>query len=88
MREFNHTIKDKNGLHARPAGRLAMAARSFESDVRIYACGKEADGKKLLSLMSLGAKCGTELRFAINGSDETEAEGVLKAQCKEILGGE
>ena len=88
MREFNYTVKDKNGLHARPAGRLATAAKAFDSDVRVSLGTKEVDGKRLLSLMSLGAKCGSELHFVINGIDESEAEGALKAQCKEILGGE
>ena len=88
MREFTHRVGDKNGLHARPAGLLAMVAKSFESDIRVYAQGKEADGKRLLSLMSLGAKEGTELRFVITGSDEELAEASLKNHCKEKLDGE
>ena len=88
MKEYSFTVKDKNGLHARPAGLLAMVAKSCESDIRVYAQGKEADGKRLLSLMSLGAKEGTELRFVITGSDEGLAEASLKNHCKEKLDGE
>ena len=88
MREFCYTIKDKNGLHARPAGTLATVAKGFESDIVVSAQGKEADGKRLLSLMSLGAKCGTELHFKISGKDEDVAEKVLFRHCKERLGGE
>ena len=88
MKEFKHIIKDKNGLHARPAGMLATAARSFESEIKVYSQGKEADGKRLLSLMSLGAKCGSELHFKISGSDEKEALIALEEHCKSKLDGE
>ena len=87
MKEFKHIIKDKNGLHARPAGMLATAAKSFESEIRVYASNKEADGKRLLSLMSLGAKAGTELHFKISGSDESEAASALEKHCRERLDG-
>ena len=88
MKEFRHTIKDKNGLHARPAGMLASISKTFESDIRVEAQGKEADGKRLLSLMSLGAKCGTELHFKIEGSDEEMAQKALIEHCRAKLDGE
>ena len=88
MREFRHTLKDKNGLHARPAGLLATAARSFESEIKVECGGKEADGKRLLSLMSLGARCGAELLFKISGADEEAAEKSLKEHCASKLDGE
>ena len=88
MKEFYFTVNDKNGLHARPAGMLAMMAKSFESDIKIYNGEKEADGKRLLSLMCLGAVCGTILHFKISGKDEDVAEKSLKEYCKEKLSGE
>ena len=88
MKEFKHKIKDKNGLHARPAGMLASVAKTFESDIRVEAQGKEADGKRLLSLMSLGAKCGTELHFKVDGIDEDVAVKALIEHCKDKLDGE
>ena len=78
MREFRYVDEDNNGLHARPAGMLASVCKGFDSEIKVLADGKEADGKRLLSLMSLGAKCGTELHFKINGTDEEEAERALK----------
>ena len=84
MKEFDFEIKDKNGLHARPAGMLATVARGFESEIRVISMGKEADGKRLLSLMSLGAKCGSQLHFKISGSDE---EAACQALLKHLEGG-
>ncbi|MBQ7226305.1 MAG: HPr family phosphocarrier protein [Clostridia bacterium] len=88
MKEFRHIIKDKNGLHARPAGMLATLARSFESDIKVEAGGKAADGKRLLSLMSLGARYETELKFTISGSDEELALRALTEHCRTKLNGE
>lgn len=88
MMEFKYTVKDKNGLHARPAGMMCSLLKTFNSDVTVKTREKEADGKRLLSLMSLGAKCGTELHFIINGSDEDEAARALKSYCEEKLGEE
>lgn len=88
MRELTYIVKDKNGLHARPAGMLANLIKGFESDVIVRTDTKEADGKRLLSLMSLGAKCGTELHFIIEGKDEQQAEIAIKKHCLENLNGE
>ena len=85
MKEYKYILKDKNGLHARPAGMLTKVAKGFESEIRVKAKGKEADGKRLLSLMSLGAKHGDELTFQINGTDEDVAEKVLFKHCEENL---
>ena len=83
MKEFVYRIKDEHGMHARPAGKLATYAKQFDSEVRITCDGKEADAKRLLSLMSLGAVCGAELRFSITGNDEEAAMHALEGFCRE-----
>ena len=86
MKEFRFIITDKNGLHARPAGAIASICKSFESEIRVYFEGREADGKRLLSLMSLGATFDKELVFEIEGSDEDIAVKEIERVCKEKLG--
>lgn len=85
MREFTHTIGAENGLHARPAGALANCAKKFKSSIAIKTTSKEADAKRLLSIMSLGATRGTNLTFIIEGEDENEAEKALSDFCTEHL---
>lgn len=87
MKQFTYKIEDPNGLHARPAGTLATFAKQFHADVRVKAGEKEADGKRLLSLMSLGAVHGTPLTFCISGKDEGEAVTALMKFCEKQLGG-
>ena len=85
MREFTHTVNAENGLHARPAGALANCAKQFKSTVTLKTAKKDADAKRLLSIMSLGAVKGTEIKFIIEGEDENEAEKALGDFCAEHL---
>lgn len=88
MKEFTCQIKDPNGMHARPAGRLATFAKQFKSEIRVEANGKTADAKRLLSLMSLGASSGAELSFTVSGEDEEGAVAELQAFVAKALGGD
>ena len=82
MKEFTYTIVDKDGMHARPAGRLATCAKQFASSVSVKANGKTADGKRIISLMMLGAVLGTTLSFTITGEDEERAARELEQFCR------
>ena len=86
MKEFTYQIEDPNGMHARPAGKLATYAKQFDAEIRVRAGEKESDGKRLLALMSLGAVCGTKHHFIISGSDEEAASEELERYCKEVWG--
>lgn len=83
MKEFNYTVKDKNGIHARPAGMIVSVAKTFVASIKIRCGEKEADAKRLLSVMALGATYGKELTFIIDGIDEEKAEKELKALLSE-----
>lgn len=83
MQTFNYTITDELGIHARPAGLLVKLANGYKSDIIISKDGKEANAKRIMALMSLGATKGTEITVRIEGPDEGEAakaaEEFLKA---------
>lgn len=85
MQTFSHTIRDPHGIHARPAGLLAAAAKPFSATVSVTCGEKTADGKRLLSLMSLGARSGDTLTFRIEGDDEAEAANTLRRRCEEVI---
>ena len=78
MKEFTYTVADPNGLHARPAGRLAAIAKQFACSITVSANGREADCKRLLAVMGLGAVCGTVLRISAEGEDEDAACDALQ----------
>lgn len=78
MRTFEHTIKDELGIHARPAGMLAKAAKAFSSEITLEKDGKSVGCTKLMALMGLGVKCGDTVIITINGEDEEAAEKAMK----------
>ncbi len=86
MKELSFEIKDKIGLHARPAGVLATNAKSFECEITVKCGDKQANAKRLLSLMSLGATSGSTLHIIFDGADEREALEKIREVLNEQLG--
>ena len=78
MKSFNYTIKDPNGIHARPAGVLVKEAGSFKSDITIEKDGKKADAKRIFAVMGLGVKSGETITVNIEGEDEDKAASSLQ----------
>ena len=60
MKEFSYTIKDAQGIHARPAGELVKLAKSFSSTVTICKGAKSGNASKIFAVMGLGAKQGED----------------------------
>ncbi len=85
MNKFTYTIKDKDGIHARPAGMLVKEASKFNSEITIESKGNKANAKKIFSVMSLGAKYDDEITLTAEGSDEAEAMTALENFIKENL---
>ncbi len=79
MKQFNYTIKDEIGIHARPAGLLAKTAKAFSSVVTIEKNGKSAVATKLMALMGLGVKCGDVVTVTVEGADEDAAYDSIKS---------
>ncbi|MBQ7975544.1 MAG: HPr family phosphocarrier protein [Clostridia bacterium] len=85
MQEFNYTIKDEIGIHARPAGVLSKLAKSFESKITVSKDGRSVDVAKLIALMGMGIKCGDTVTVSAEGADEIEAIERLKKFMSENL---
>lgn len=85
MKEFNYTITDEIGIHARPAGMLAKKAKAFESSVTIAKGGKEAALTKLMAVMALGVKHGDTVTVKAEGADEEAAIAEIKKFFEENL---
>ncbi|QHQ59401.1 HPr family phosphocarrier protein [Anaerocolumna sedimenticola] len=78
MKEFDYTIKDELGIHARPAGMLVKEAGKFTSNITIIKGDKTADIKRLFALMGLGVKNGDTVTVKMDGTDEEAAYDSLK----------
>ncbi len=78
METFNYVIKDKQGIHARPAGMFVKELQQFSCNISIQKGEKKVDGKKLFALMSLGCKQGDEITFTAEGDDAAAACALAK----------
>jgi phosphotransferase system HPr (HPr) family protein len=67
------TVRNPEGLHARPADLLVRIASKYESTILIGKDGEMVDCKSILSLLTLGAGQGTELSVSAEGADATAA---------------
>jgi len=85
MKQFDYTITDELGIHARPAGELVKVAKEFSSAVKFDCNGKSADAKRLIAVMSLGAKQGHVVSVTVEGADEDVAATKLESFLKENL---
>ena len=58
MKQFQYTIKDELGVHARPAGLLVKLAKQYTSTITLEKNGKTCDMRKLMAVMGMGIRQG------------------------------
>ena len=71
VKEF--TIKNRLGIHARPAAKLSKIANEFESTIRVTKDGLEVNGKSIMGIMMLAAAEGNVIQVEAEGPDEKDA---------------
>ncbi len=76
MKSASFTLKNKLGLHARAAARLAAVLNEAAGDVWVEYGGRRVNGKSILGLLMLAAPVGTEFRVEL---EEADAEMILEA---------
>ncbi|HER34073.1 MAG: HPr family phosphocarrier protein [Halothiobacillaceae bacterium] len=67
------TLRNKRGLHARAAARLAATAERFASEIEVAFGGREVNGKSIMGLMMLAAACGKGIKVTAKGPDAQHA---------------
>ena len=65
----NVTIKNKTGLHARPASKFVQKASQFDSEISLISDGNEINAKSIMGVMSLGIAKDTEIKIKAEGED-------------------
>jgi phosphocarrier protein HPr len=73
MIELEVTIKNRAGMHTRPAASLVKTAAKYKSDFYIYKDGMEINGKSIIGVMTLAAEQGSTLILRFDGADEQDA---------------
>lgn len=79
MKQFEYTIQDPLGIHARPAGQIAKLAKSYaDTTITVFQNGAAAKASQLMKLMSLSVKQGDVVTVTAEGASEDAAIEELK----------
>jgi len=72
-------IKNKQGLHARPAALFVQIANKFDSDVTVIKGKNKVNGKSIMGIMMLEAGKGAKVTIITKGEDAEAAMTELEA---------
>lgn len=71
------TIRNRLGLHARPAAEFVKLAVRFDAEVWVEKEDLEVNGKSIMGVMMLAAAAGTIIRIRAVGGDARDAVDAL-----------
>jgi len=73
------TIKNRAGIHARPAALIAQTANRFASEIIIERDEARINAKSIMGIITMAASYNTVLIVSADGTDEKEAIEALTA---------
>jgi phosphocarrier protein len=71
-------VKNKQGLHARPAALFVQVANKFDCRITIKRDEEEVNGKSIMGILMLGAEKGSEITIEADGEDAQAAMDELE----------
>src|SRR5258706_1526286 len=75
--EKHFIVKNRLGLHARPAALFVQTTNRFKSSVKVHKGDQVVDGKSIMGLMMLAAEEGSDLRSVTEGPDAQDVLEIL-----------
>jgi len=73
MTEKQVVVKNRTGLHTRPAAAIVKLAAKFKSEIYLIRDKFIINGKSIIGVMTLAAEQGCELTLRAEGEDEQYA---------------
>lgn len=62
-------VKNKQGLHARPAALFVQIANKFDARITVRRDKEEVNGKSIMGILMLGAEKGSSIVIEADGDD-------------------
>jgi phosphotransferase system HPr (HPr) family protein len=66
-------VRNKQGLHARPAALFVQVANKFDSRISVSRDEEKVNGKSIMGILMLGAEQGSEITIEAEGKDAESA---------------
>lgn len=86
MPEVSLKIKNKVGLHARPASLFVQEANKFNSTIMVTKGDTTANAKSILNVLTLGADQGSVVTIKAEGDDAEQALTAITALFENNFG--
>ena len=77
MEERIVTIRNKTGLHMRPAGEMVRIASRFVSEISITKDDLNVNGKSIIAVISLAAEPGCSIKIQADGTDTQDTVNAI-----------
>ncbi len=73
------TIKNRAGIHARPAALIVNTANQYDSEIYLEKDDMRINGKSIMGIITLGAGYNSDIAVIADGDDEDEAVEAITA---------
>lgn len=77
MTERTVTIKNRAGIHARPAALIVQTANKFKAKLYLEKDDERINGKSIMGIITLGAGFNTAIKIIAEGEDEDVAADAI-----------
>lgn len=77
MVEKNLVVKNRAGIHARPASIIAQAANKFQCEISLIHDDAVINAKSIMGVITMAAGYNTVLTLKTEGEDEKEAADMI-----------
>lgn len=78
-------IKNKHGLHMRPAMKFVDIANQFDCDITVSNNENSVDGKSIMQMTMLAATIDAKLKIRTEGTDAQQAINALRKLVEEKM---
>lgn len=73
------TVKNRAGIHARPAAIIAQTANKFDCEITLSRDDTTVNAKSIMGVITMAAGYNTVLTLRTEGSDEKEAVSAIQS---------
>lgn len=79
MQTKDVTIKNRAGIHARPAALIVQTANEYDCEIYLEKDGNDINAKSIMGIITLGAAYNSVINVKTDGDDEEAAlEAIVK----------
>ncbi len=72
------TVRNRAGIHARPAALIAQTANKFASEIIMEKNTTTVNAKSIMGVITMAAGYNTTLTLKVDGTDEKEAAAAIE----------